>query len=697
MSGFALSLLQRMHFRSIRTRLSVYFCLLFLVILIAIETINIIGVPFIPDTGWQSQQQAEVFGSLNLIADLKKERLLRWLEERRDDIHVTAENDFTTSAVSELLGIIGELKAGSKENAMLWSAVSEKKSYIVLANYLNKIRAAYGVYDKIQIAEAQSGIIFISTDVTDLGSNVSHSPYLTEALRSKDDYIEDIKLAPQSHGPVFHFGHVIQSEASELMAVLIMEINADDIILPMLHTGEGLGKRGEALLVNKEGKILTSLKHPLPDGTRAMPLEYRIESEPAILAASGKEGIIDAEDYRGEPVLAAYRYIQVTPDWGWGMVVKRDKAELFAPMRQIMVNSFLVGLTGIFIFFGFTFVLSKSLTDPIHSLSRTASKVAEGNLDARSSVTTADEVGVLATTFNSMVEHVQNWHKELEKQVNVRTAELTVTNETLQQEITMRELVEKALQEAHRDLETRVEQRTAELKVTHEQLLHAEKLSVLGKMAASIAHEFNNPLFGIKMVLEQLAEETDLNKNETKSVNLAIKECTRISHLIATLKDFYRPSTGVFTLADINQIILETLQVCQNKLKISNTKIIKDFAEELPEVNLVVDQIKQVFLNLITNAEEAMGSSGCSLTIQTRIRGDNVRISFKDDGQGITKENIEKIFDPFFTTKMAVKGTGLGLSVSYGIIKKHSGNIWVESTPNQGSTFTVELPLIQQV
>ena len=158
--------------------------------------------------------------------------------------------------------------------------------------------------------------------------------------------------------------------------------------------------------------------------------------------------MIETRDYRGVEVLAAYRHIRVTPEWGWGMVVKVDKEELFAPYRQHMSYSFLLGLGGIFAVIGLTIILGRGFTRPILSLSRTADKIAGGDLDARASVSTSDEVGHLTVTFNLMIERLKGWQKELEQQVHDRTSELNKINKDLRIEITERKQAEEALRES---------------------------------------------------------------------------------------------------------------------------------------------------------------------------------------------------------------------------------------------------------
>ena len=260
-------------------------------------------------------------------------------------------------------------------------------------------------------------------------------------------------------------------------------------------------------------------------------------------------------------------------------------------------------------------------------------------------------------------------------------------------DITERKRDEEELQRYRGQLEELVEERTAELKAANEQLLHAEKLAILGGLAASIAHEFRSPVFGIQMVLQEIKEKASLKKSEQKLISLAINENHRMSKMLLNLKDLYRPSTDTSAPSDIHQIIEEALEIYRKKLQISKVKVVKNFAENMPKVPIVADHIKQVFLNFIINAEEEMSASGGFLTIQTRVLGEKVQISLRDTGHGIAKDKLNKIFEPFFTTKLSKGGTGLGLAVSYGIIKNHGGNILVESAPNEGSIFTVELPV----
>ncbi len=443
--------------KSIGVKLIVSFSLLFVAVLTVTEIAGIKGVPFTLYPGRQEHHRAKAFESLELIADLKQERLLRWIEERRADAYVTFNHEMANVNIISLHTALHKYQDQGKRGTELWALIREKQDYKKLADFLRIIQSAYEAYDRIYVADAETGTTFISTNDAELGTDVSPKAFFINALEGDQVYVSDIAIAPQSQQPALYISNSIKDETGRTISVLVMEINANDIIKPMLHTGEGLGERGEALLVNHDVRILTSLKHPLADGTIAQPLEYQIQAQPAVLAAKGEEGIIETEDYRGEPVLAAYRHIRISSERGWGLVVKQDQAELYAPLKQDMTFSLLTGVIGTLAVIGFTIIIARGLTRPIRALSQAANRVTAGDLDARAPVTTSDEVGGLATTFNAMVERVQHWHVELEEQVQARTVELNDANATLQSEVAERKRAQEALQESEEQYRTLIE------------------------------------------------------------------------------------------------------------------------------------------------------------------------------------------------------------------------------------------------
>ena len=254
--------------------------------------------------------------------------------------------------------------------------------------------------------------------------------------------------------------------------------------------------------------------------------------------------------------------------------------------------------------------------------------------------------------------------------------------------------VQAQLESVNEELERRVEQRTRELQETHKQYLHAEKLSAIGKLSASIAHEFNNPLQSILSILKGLKKRAILEEEDKALLDAAIGEGDRIKDLIRSLQDFNRPSSGQMSPMDVHKSLDALLLLHKNDFKGKRITVKCDYAQGLPRILAVPDQIKQVLLNLLTNAADACHLPGGVITVSTRLEGaDRVAVAIKDTGVGIQPEDMERIFQPFYTTKPAVKGTGLGLSVSYGIVNNHGGEIRVNSRPGEGATFTVVLPI----
>ncbi len=244
------------------------------------------------------------------------------------------------------------------------------------------------------------------------------------------------------------------------------------------------------------------------------------------------------------------------------------------------------------------------------------------------------------------------------------------------------------------ELEQRVEQRTLELQETQLKYLHSEKLSAIGQLSASIAHEFNNPLQGIMAILKGLRR-ARLQEEHEEFLEIAISESERMKNLVRSLQDFNRPSSGKKTVIDIHASLDSLLLLCKFDFKQKKIRTRVNYDDQLPQILAIPDQIKQVFLNLLNNAADACREGGV-ITITTWHEEKRIAVAIKDNGVGIKPENRDQIFQPFFTTKAEVKGTGLGLSVCYGIVKNHQGEIRIDSQPGEGSTFTVYLPVVDE-
>lgn len=243
------------------------------------------------------------------------------------------------------------------------------------------------------------------------------------------------------------------------------------------------------------------------------------------------------------------------------------------------------------------------------------------------------------------------------------------------------------------NLEDLLKEKDNELSSTYEQLLHAEKLSAVGKLTASIAHEFASPLLGMEQILKSFRlEEQDKDKEELFGV--CVNECQRLRDLIREMQNFGRPTTACFEPVDLNAIITDVTKFCTKNCTKRNI-LLEISLKQIPPIHGVPDQMKQVLFNLLTNGADAVGDSGGLISISTAVLRDQIILIVKDSGCGIAEENLDDVFAPFFSTKGKEKGTGLGLSICYGIMSKHKGQIKVESDLGQGSTFTLRFPIIK--
>ncbi|MDY7032778.1 MAG: PAS domain S-box protein [Thermodesulfobacteriota bacterium] len=226
------------------------------------------------------------------------------------------------------------------------------------------------------------------------------------------------------------------------------------------------------------------------------------------------------------------------------------------------------------------------------------------------------------------------------------------------------------------------------------QLLQSEKMSSLGKLAAGVAHEINNPLGGILIYSNLLMEEMEEGDPKREDLGRISEEATRCKEIVKSLLEFARQTGPKMEPIDINRAIDEGLFFLENQATFHNIHIKKHLDHAIPLIQGNSSQLKQVFMNMMVNAAEAMEGRG-TLTVKTALLSKNgsVMIEFSDNGKGIPPEHVSKIFDPFFTTKEVGKGTGLGLSLSYGVIEQHKGKIDVKSKVGKGTSFTIELPV----
>src|SRR5579863_1390701 len=305
---------------------------------------------------------------------------------------------------------------------------------------------------------------------------------------------------------------------------------------------------------------------------------------------------------------------------------------------------------------------------PVKALERGTERLAEGDLGYQIQVRWNDEIGELAHSFNGMSLQLQAEHKE----------NLAWTH----------------------TLEERVERKTHELKRAHEHALQTEKMASIGKMAAVLAHEINNPLSGIltyAKLLRRWADREDggqARRQEIRdSLDLIASESRRCGDLVKNLLTFSRVTPMNLQATDLNQVVERTVRLVQHQFDLRGAQAQLQLDPALPMVECDAAQIEQVLLALVMNALDAMPQGG-NLWISTGVSREDgqARVVVRDDGVGIPPEILPRIFDPFLSTKETGQGVGLGLAISHSILERHHGSIQVQSEVGRGSTFTITLP-----
>lgn len=300
--------------------------------------------------------------------------------------------------------------------------------------------------------------------------------------------------------------------------------------------------------------------------------------------------------------------------------------------------------------------ISQKIVNPVAKLVRATDAITAGDYETPVETKSNDEIGHLAKRFDEMRRTLQ--HKMT--QLGGRNVEL---------------------EEALKKLET-----------TQEQLLRSEKLAATGKITAQLSHELNNPIHNIQSCLEAAQKRLDKGESGGQFIHLAYDEVLRMGKLTRQMLDFHRPQVVDKQKTDVHKIIRDVLESSEGQLEEAGIQVVSRLNSYVREISTSPDQIKQVFLNLVLNAVDAMPGGG-TLAVGSAVENSTLSIHFEDSGCGIPAENLNKIFDAFFTTKDKASGVGLGLTVSYGIVRSLGGNIVIDTKVNRGSIFTVKLPL----
>jgi PAS domain S-box-containing protein len=432
---------------NLRNKMMLSFGLLFVAVFITVSIVTTFGLPFTNFRGSYGHERTEALRNLNFIASLKEERFQLWISERNADMQMIAEQEVIVRSTVALRQTVRErhLLASTQ---ILRQEMDQEIHYRILREHLITMKRIYKVYNTFCIIDAQLGICCASTDKRHIGESVRDRAFVHDALQEGYGQAIDLELDAISNKPNIIFSRTIIDSEGRPLAVLVAHVDADAFIKPMLYAGEGLGKTDEIMIVDERARPLVQLRYPMANGETADVLKDSIQTKQVQFVIQGKEGVTTSTDYRGVPVLAAYRFIQVTPIKGLGMIVKRDEAEIMMSIWKRLVYTLVVAFCGILVALALTAVNAARISKPITDLSHTAHEVEAGNLQTRAKVKGADELGTLAQTFNSMLDRIGQWHEELEREVEIRSSALRKINKELEFRISERERAENALLES---------------------------------------------------------------------------------------------------------------------------------------------------------------------------------------------------------------------------------------------------------
>ena len=632
--------------KTIAFRLTMSFVFI-IVIISAIFTA--VGLHFIADRS-MTEAQIKVRNDLNAAREI----YLGNLHNIHQTIRFSAERFYLRNALIErdVSRATGELAKTLTQEALDVLIVTDDKG-VVLYRAHNPALRGDGLSSDLLNAVLDQHIPASATTIISANELRRESASLAE--RAYMRYVDTPRARPteeveQTAGMMLEAAAPIFDYENNLIGVLLggvllnQHYDIVDKIKQTVYRGMQYRNKDVGTATIFQGDVRISTNVLSTDGTRA--IGTRIAEAVYHRVVEKGEPWIDRAYVVNDWYITAYEPIRDVTGRIVGILYVGMLEAPYSDVRRRTTLLFLsIALGGMIVAVALSYLVSSRVTVPVKKLVRASREVADGNLETRVTIRSDRELAELADAFNSMAAALQTRDEKL------------------------------------KEFATR-------------KIMESERLAVIGKLAADVAHELNNPLQGIVTYSNLMLEKLPAEDACVPSIEKIVKQASRCTIIVRGLLDFARQRKPNKRHSDINAVVSDCMSLVEHRAVFHNIKLIKKLSGGLPKVIVDPSQMEQVFVNLIMNAAEAMDGSG-RLTVSTRLdpTGGFVEMDFADTGHGISEENIERIFDPFFTTKEAGKGTGLGLAISYGIVKEHEGSISAVSRVGKGATFTVRLPV----
>ncbi len=570
---------------------------------------------------------------IQTIAQSDANRLDTWYGERLSDIKVLS----GLSSIRDLCSAACGCDSNSKKTA----------NSGLVENSLALTSGKSPDYQSISVL-TPSGAILASTDAN------------SEMLLSKK-YMEDLKSMMNAEGPVLsplhqhsngqwyiHLTVPIYSEDGKISAAIMAILDARGTIDPLLADRSGLGNTGEAYLVNEEGKIVTNSRYLAQEHTS----RNRYNTAGIISALARKNGISVYHNYLGKEVVGSYMWL---PRFHAALLVEMEKDEILSPLKSIKVAVLATAGTVSLVCILVSLMLSRQISRPIIQIAEASRKFSSGELDERISYLGQDEVATLSESFNSMAEKLSSLIDSLR-----------------QKEVSLKKAYD-------------------ELLLAQERLVQSEKMAAIGELVTSVVHEMRNPLSSVKLNFQIIGRDLDEEGALHEHYNIGLDQIAQLEGMFSSLLDYSKPITLEMAPFKIDAVIAKS--ICQLAPHCAEGMIeLRGIDDALPPVFGDAEKIQQVIVNVVKNAIEATGPDAqiqiCAGTLNIAERKELI-LEIRDNGPGISQQDLKRIFQPFFTTKR--KGTGLGLSIVKKIMDAHGYGISVSSREGAGTVVSLHL------
>lgn len=622
---------------------------------------------------WTEQDalRVQLSEELESSATYKQAQLITWLNERRADVQYLAQNPLNQQYFADLLD---PTIAPQRKNHFATS---------LTASLLTLQQARTG-YRQVLIAD-QRGIVTVATDGALIGTSIAGTNAFTATLSATDGYIQDIRYDPRSGLYEMCFGYRIlptspsastrsASTTQAPLGVIIVTVDMQQTIFPMLLEWQ-LGNTGVTVLSRAENggtRILNQLRFE----DNVAPLERFLpppatpdDAKPAHWAARGQEGTSLTIDHLGVPVLTVYRHI---PGIHWGLVLKMDRSEIFAPLRHLLWHVVFIAVGVICLALLVSVLIARTLTRSLEQLVRATRAVAVGTTPVFPSLQREDELGDLTRAFRDMTETLDD-----QKRQNAQLME--------------------RLQHWNSELEQKVEERTFALATANEQLKELDKMK--SELLCTLSHELRNPLTNLRLQLDLLRKHLDSPRRE-RYLGALSRQVDILTQLITDMLELIQidrlQGEIRFTTLDFNRLVAEVVEKYQPQFQQRNVLLrFEPIAKPLfmrgerSQLHLAVTHLLKNALNFSAPGE---------VTICTGNINQQIYVQVKDNGIGIASSDLPYIFERFYrganVSQTSIAGSGLGLSLVKEIAELHQGQIEVQSHLQQGATFRLWLPML---